>query len=305
MQAYLAVIEARIHAQLARAEERHLETAGLHCDPFASLFIDDCIAKGLDVFQGGARYPACFTFNSMGLGTAVDSLSAIRTFVFDLGKVTLPELTKILERDFDGQESLRAQLEGGTPAYGNDLDDADGIAERVFDEVARAIRSYESPIGAIHLMQMLSYTGHVGHGEIAAATPNGRRAGRTYSDGVGPTQGKDARGLTCLINSVTRLDHSQLTGGSAFNVKLAPSLLGGASGRETLQALLATYVRRGGSQVQVNLVGQETLREAQEHPDDYRHVIVRVAGFCEYFTNLDRKLQDEIIARTSQQEASV
>jgi len=207
----------------------------------------------------------------------------------------------MLARDFEGQQSARELLWRATPAFGNDVAEVDEIAARIYDTFVEAILGYESRIGALHSPQMFSYTSHVRAGEMTAATPNGRRAGTTFSDGIGPSQGKDVSGPTCLINSVTRLDHSRLAGGCGFNLKLSPSLVGGSDGREVLKSLIRAYLRRGGSQIQINLVGQEALRQAQLHPEDYRHIVVRVAGFCEYFTNLDRKLQNEIIERTSQQ----
>jgi formate C-acetyltransferase len=148
---------------------------------------------------------------------------------------------------------------------------------------------------------MFSYHSHVWRGEITGATPDGRRRSTAFSDGIGPSQGRDGAGATCLANSVTRLDHSRLTGGCAFNLKVSPELAAGPRGRKALAAFLRAYFRKGGSQIQINLVDQKRLSEAQRKPELHHDVIVRVAGFSEYFVSLDRKLQDEIIRRTSQQ----
>jgi formate C-acetyltransferase len=216
-------------------------------------------------------------------------------------------MKSMLDANFAGQEAARLLLAGNSPAYGNDLEEVDAIAQKVYSVFADTMLDYQgstggrAPGGLIFHPQMFSYTSHIYRGEATAATPNGRRRGDVLSDGAGPSQGRDGRGPTCLINSVTRLDGSKLTGGCGFNIKISPDFTRGGEGRAILKSLLRTYLAKGGMQIQVNLIDQETLRKAQESPDEYRNIVVRVAGYCEYFTNLDRKLQDEIIRRTAQQ----
>lgn len=296
--AYLKQVEYRVRALLDAAVEGHRQARRERYDPYASALVDDCLEKGTDICRGGARYPTIFAVGSMGLGTAVDSLSAIETYVYDRGELTLSELKEMLEQDFTGNESVRQLLERGTPAYGNDVEHVDEIAEKVYNAYVHAVHDYEPAIPGVPAPNMFSYTSHVRRGEVTAATPNGRFRGEPISDALGPSQGKDVSGPTCLLSSVTKLDYSWLTGGCAFNLKLNPSLV---SGPDVLESLMRTYVAEGGLQIQINMIGEGVLRKAQQDPDRYRHVIVRVAGFCEYFTNLDRKLQDEIIERTSQE----
>jgi formate C-acetyltransferase len=298
--AYLRQVEAHVRRGLEAKERSWRDGDGVTFDPFSSALVDDCLEKGLDVCQGGARYTRLFACGQQGLGTAVDSLSAVREFVYKRKLLTLAELKEALETNFAGREPLRMMLEEGTPCFGNDLDEADEIAEKVFETWVETILGFESRIGAIYQPQSFSYHSHVRKGEVTAATPNGRKRGTTYSDGPGPSQGKDVRGPTCLLNSVTRMAVSKLTGGCAFNMKINPDFVRSDEGREKLKGLLRTYLENGGMQIQVNLVDRATLERAQEHPEQYRSVVVRVAGYCEYFTSLDRKLQDEIIRRTAQ-----
>ena len=304
LDAYLARLRQTIACSIQEAEKRCAAPAGDRYDPFASILVEDCLEKGRDVCQGGARYTSCFTMNGMGFGTAVDSLAAIKTAVFDRGQYSLPRVKAMVDRNFAGDEEARALLAGSTPAYGNDLSEVDAIANRVYRTFTDAILGHRSTVGAFFLPQMFSYTTHVVRGEVTPATPNGRRRGEPLSDGPGPSQSRDVRGPTCLINSVAANDGTKLIGGCGFNIKLNPDFIRGPEGRKVLRSLLQTYLTKKGMQIQVNLVDRETLRKAQESPDQYRNIIVRVAGYCEYFVNLDRKLQDEIMRRTVQLAAS-
>jgi formate C-acetyltransferase len=300
LNAYLEQVRFQIRTRFEEKERVYVEADGRQYDPYASAFVEDCLDKGLDLCQGGARYPKIFVSNAMGLGTAVDSLAAVKAFVYDRRTLTLEQLRDILDRNFEDAESVRLMLARGAPAFGNDEDEADAIAERVFAAWSEAILTFPSRIGAIYLPQMFSYHSHVRAGEVHGASPNGRRRGETFSDGAGPSQGRDTRGPTCLLNSMTRLALPRLTGGCAFNMKISPDFVRDDAGRRRLAALLRAYIARGGMQIQVNLVDQSTLLDAQVNPERHRDIVVRVAGFCEYFTSLDRKVQDEIIARTAQ-----
>lgn len=300
LDAYLTQLRWRVAHSIREAEERCRHAAGNQYDPFASIFVEDCLKRGRDICQGGARYSACFTMNGMGFGTAIDSLAAIKTVVYDRKLYSLHQVKSMLERDFSGDEAARVLLRSQTPAWGNDLEEVDSIARRVYGAFTDAIRDHRSPVGAIFLPQMFSYNSHINRGEATAATPDGRRLGEALSDGPGPSQGRDTSGPTCLISSVAGMDGGRLIGGCGFNIKINPDFIRGPEGRKIFVSLLRTYVAKNGMQIQVNLVDQETLHKAQQSPEQYRNVIVRVAGYCEYFTNLDRKLQDEIIRRTAQ-----
>ena len=300
--AYLAQVRHRISSGIKSTEEDFFENRRGRYDPLASALIEGCLESGVDACQGGAKYDRLFCNNAQGFGTAVDSLAAVKEFVYDRGDLTLQEVKELLDEDFCGHEALRQRLSNRAPTFGNDVDEVDEIAVKVFDAFADTAIEYDSEIGATYCPQMFSYHSHVWRGEITDATPNGRPRGTPYSDGMGPTQGQDVEGPTALINSITKLDHSKLTGGAAFNIKLNPSFVRGTEGRHVFKTLLKTFKQRGGMEIQVNLVNQKTLEEAQEHPEQHRNLIVRVAGFCEYFTSLDRKVQDEIIERTAQEQ---
>jgi formate C-acetyltransferase len=184
--------------------------------------------------------------------------------------------------------------------YGTDDPEADEVARRVLAAYADAVHACnDGDLTAPFATTMFSYTQHIDMGETTGATPNGRRRGEPISNGIDPTQGRDARGPTALVNSVTAVDHSKITAACAFNMKLSPSLVRGEEGSAALEGLLRTYVRKGGAQVQVNFVDQETLLDAMERPERHRSLIVRVAGYSEYFSNLDRRLQEEVVARTA------
>ena len=299
LEACFTQIRHRIETEALEADAK-AETRRRRCfDPYASLFIDDCIEKGLDIFQGGPRYESIRPIGGQGLGTLADSLAAIRKFVFEEKKLTLRELADALDSDFEGHPELRAMLKRKTPRYGNDLDEVDALASQVFAVYADAVHGLnDGTRPGRYVTSVFSYNHHVYGGEVAAATPDGRRRSEPFSDSVGPTQGEDVGGPTSLVSSITKLDHTKVTGAYSMNLKLTPSLVSGATGAEALKALIKTYFERGGVQMQVNFIDQDTLRDAQKHPERHRNVIVRVAGYSEYFHNLDRQLQDEIIRRT-------
>jgi len=268
------------------------------CDPFASLLIDGCLERGRDLYHGGARLPAVHAIGATGLGTAVDSLSAIRTFVFEQKRLTLPELREMLERNFAGDEHWRRLLLHQTPCFGNDIDDVDEIARRICDTFCEAVHAQRSNDGGPYVTMFFSYTSHVAAGEVIGATPNGRRAGQPISNGVGPSQGADRGGPTRLLNSITKLDPAGPTGAFALNMKFSPVLLNEPEGAAALKGLLKAYFASGGVQVQINVVDRETLLAALDCPEEHQDLIVRVGGFCEYFVRLDRQLQEEVVQRT-------
>ncbi len=300
LDAYCAQVVHRVRRAPVGALREDRQAAGRHFDPFGSALLDDCLERGMDMFQGGCKLPPIRRIGGFGLGTGTDSLSAIKKFVYDGKRLTLRQLKEVLEADFEGHEDLRAVLNGQTPCYGNDLDEADDIARLIFDAYADAVHANnDGSVPGPFVTSVFSYTRHVYAAEVIAATPNGRRARAPMSETIGPSQGRDVEGPTALINSVAGLDHGKITGAAAFNLKVSPGLVRGQAGSDALKALLKVYIRAGGVQIQVNFVDQEVLRDAQAHPDRHRDLIVRVAGYSEYFTSLDRELQDEIISRTS------
>ena len=264
--------------------------------PFLSLLIDDCIATGRDYHDGGARYNTTY-IQGVGIGTVTDALSAVRRHVFGTGAVSMTGLLAALRADFDGHERLRQLLLHRTPRYGNDDDAADDLMVRVFESYFAAVDGRPSTKGGTYHVNLLPTTVHVYFGSVLGATPDGRRAGTPVSEGVSPVQGADRRGPSAVLRSVAKMDQER-TGGTLLNQKFTPALLADDAGRRGLAALVRTYFRLGGHHVQFNVVDADTLRAAQAHPDEHRDLIVRVAGYSDYFCDLGRSLQDEIIART-------
>jgi formate C-acetyltransferase len=267
--------------------------------PFLSLLTDDCIANGQDYHEGGARYNSNY-IQGVGLGTMADALTAIKHHVFDEGTLSMEELLRALERDFAGEERLRQLLLNRTPRYGNDNDAADEVMVAVFDAYFEAIDGRPTPRGGTYRVNMLPTTCHVYFGSVMGATPDGRRAGRPLSEGISPVQGADRTGPTAVLKSVTKMDHVR-TGGTLLNQKLTPRILEEEQGLEKFVQLIRTYFRMDGHHIQFNVVDAATLRAAQANPEEYRDLIVRVAGYSDYFCDLSEALQEEIIARTEHQ----
>ncbi len=264
--------------------------------PFLSTLIDDCIAKGMDYNAGGARYNTNY-IQGVGLGTVADSLSAIKHHVFDDGTIAMADLLGALRRDFQGDERMRLQLLNRTPRYGNDDDRADDIMRTVFDAFHDAVDGRPTVRGGTYRINILSTTCHVYFGSLTGATADGRRAFAPVSEGASPVQAADRQGPTAVLKSAAKMDHAR-TGGTLLNQKFTPSLLEGDGAIDSLASLVRTYFKLGGHHIQFNVVTAETLRKAQENPEQYRHLIVRVAGYSDYFHDLGKPLQDEIIART-------
>ncbi len=264
--------------------------------PFLSVLIDDCIARGLDYNAGGARYNNTF-IQAVGIGTITDSLAALRRFVFEERAMPLADLVALLDADFAGNEPLRARLLHRMPKYGNDDDAADTLMQRVFASTFRLIDGRPDPRGGVHRLEMLPTTCHIYFGSVCGASADGRRAGAPLSEGISPVQGADRRGPTAVFASAAKMDHVK-TGGTLLNMKLAPSLLGSEEGVAKVAHLVRTYFAAGGHHVQFNVVTRETLRRAQADPQAHRGLIVRVAGYSDYFCDLSEALQEEIISRT-------
>ena len=268
-------------------------------DAFGSALMKNCLEKGLDMYQGGLDLPRHVALSGNGLGTAVDSLIAIKKLVFEQKRVTLPELSKVLKDNFKGHEELRLRcLHAGT-FYCNDNDEVDQLAAKLFKTFTYAVYDLNKKSDDVrYISSFFSYTSSVSNGEIIGATANGRLCSEPISDGLGPTQGKDVEGPTKLFNSLLKLDYTHLNGALATNIKINPSIFNSKSGMIALKSLLYSYLMNGGPQVQVNFVRREDLLDAQKNPDKHRDMVVRIAGFCEYFINLDLRQQNEIIERS-------
>jgi len=264
--------------------------------PFLSVLVDDCIDRGRDYNDGGARYNTTYMM-PVGPATVADSLAAIKFHVFDKKDVAMVELLKALRCNYEGHEVMRQRLWNATPRYGNDNAYADDILAAVCDRMHAALDGRPNTKGGEYHVNYLSTTCHVYFGSMTGATPDGRKAGEPVSDGISPVQGSDRRGPTAVLKSATRFNHSR-TGGTLLNQKFTPQVVAGEEGLEKIAQLVRSYFRMGGHHIQFNVVTAATLRAAQEHPEKHRDLIVRVAGYSDYFCDLTRPLQDEIIART-------
>jgi pyruvate formate-lyase/glycerol dehydratase family glycyl radical enzyme len=264
--------------------------------PFLSVLTDDCIRSGRDYNAGGARYNNTYV-QGVGIGTLTDSLAAIRTSVFEERRLTLAELVRAMDADFAGYEDLRLRLVNRMPKYGNDDDRADDLMRRAFFAFFDAVDGRPCARGGAYRIQMLPTTCHVYFGSMTGALPDGRPAGQPLSEGISPVQGRDRLGPTAVFRSASKLDHIR-TGGTLLNMKFAPELLDGEEGIDKVAHLVRSYFKLDGHHVQFNVVRVETLREAQARPDEHRGLIVRVAGYSDYFCDLSPALQEEIIART-------
>jgi formate C-acetyltransferase len=267
--------------------------------PFLSLLIDDCIARGVDYHAGGARYDTSY-IQGVGIGTMTDALTAIRYHVFDHKTLTMEGLLSALREDYAGQERLRQMLLNKTPRYGNDDDYADGVMVDVFEAYFNAIDGRPNTRGGRYCINLLPTTVHVYFGSLVGATPDGRMAGMPLSEGISPVQGADRCGPTAVIKSAAKMDHVR-TGGTLLNQKFTPQLLKDDDDLDKLVHLVRTYFKLDGHHIQFNVVDAATLRAAQRNPEQYRDLIVRVAGYSDYFCDLGSTLQDEIIARTEHQ----
>jgi len=264
--------------------------------PFLSIVTNDCIAKGKDYNAGGARYNTSY-LQGVGIGTVTDSLSAIKYAVYDNKLFTVKDLKKALEANFDGFENLFSVVKNKTPRYGNNDDYADSIMQSVFETYRDIVTGRPNTRGGEFRVNMLPTTCHIYFGEVTGATPNGRLKNKPVSEGISPTQGADMNGPTAALKSAAKMDHLS-TGGTLLNQKFAPDVVTGEVGLENMASLVDTYFDMDGHHLQFNVMDRKTLIDAQNNPEQYRELIVRVAGYSDYFENLSRALQDEIIDRT-------
>ena len=263
---------------------------------FLSLFIDDCVERGMGYYSGGARYNTQY-IQCTGLGTTTDCVTTIKKHVFEDRRYTMDQLIRAIDTNFEGQEVMRQYIINHTPFFGNDDDYADAIAVRIYDDLFRAIDGHPNTRGGKTHLNMLSTTCHNYFGSVCNATPNGRMARFAISDGTSPSHGADTQGPTSVIKSLGKLDQTK-SGGTLLNVRFTPSLLRRDEDLAKLAALIRSYFAMGGHHIQFNIVDTQTLLDAQQTPENYRDLLVRVAGYSDYFNDMTTQLQNEIIART-------
>ncbi|MBN2681695.1 MAG: glycyl radical protein [Bacteroidales bacterium] len=267
--------------------------------PFLSLIIEDCIEKGIDYNAGGARYNTSYV-QGVGLGSITDCFSSIEYNVFDKKNFGMQELLNAISNDFKGYEELRYKLIFETPKYGNDDNYADLYATKVFNIFHDAITGKPTFRGGVFRINMLPTTSHVYFGSVINAMPDGRKSGEPLSEGISPVQGADKKGPTAVLKSAAKINHIK-TGGTLLNQKFAPTFFKDNESITKLNHLIRAYFAMNGHHIQFNVVDAETLRAAQKNPENYRDLIVRVAGYSDYFNDLGESLQNEIIRRTIQE----
>lgn len=284
---------ARLAAYNNLLDELHAQMLPL---PFVSLFISDCLARGIEFNAGGARY----NFTSplgIGLITVADSLAAIKKLVFEEKSIPIPKLIEALDHNFEGQEYLRQTLMNRAPKFGNDEDLVDLLANEVLHLWADCLKGYANPRGGRWVPSLYTLTANIGFGERCGATPDGRRAREPFNDNISPVHGRARKGPTAVARSVGKLDLLHIPQGAILNMRLSPSILYGDEGLAKFADFLRGYVRLGGWHNQFNVMSTETLREAQKHPDRHRGLVIRVSGYSALFVELSPEVQEDIIAR--------
>jgi len=269
--------------------------------PFLSCLIEDCIGRGVDIKRGGAVYNFSGP-QGVGLANAADSLAAIKKLVFEEKRISLPELKKALDENFEGLPEIRRMLLEDAPKYGNDDDAVDLIARDVMDIFARKVASYRTPRGGQYQAGMFPATANVAYGRRTGATPDGRLRGEPFADSVSPAPGRDRKSAVAVLKSVSKLNHMETSNGTLINQKLHPLTLKTERGIQNLAALLRAFGDLKCMEVQFNVVDADTLRAAQQDPETYKSLVVRVAGWSALFTGLSREVQEDIISRTEKME---
>jgi formate C-acetyltransferase len=264
--------------------------------PFLSILIDDCIANGMDYNAGGARYNTSYV-QGVGLGSITDNFSAISKWIFDKQEISFQQLSEVIGNNFENFDELRRRMIYDTPKWGNNDDNADQYAVRVFNSFYKAVTGRPTVRGGTFRINMLPTTCHVYFGKVIGAMPDGRLAGEPLSEGISPVQGADNNGPTAVLQSAAKIDHIK-TGGTLLNQKFSPSFFESDEALDKLASLVRTYFKWDGHHIQFNVVNADTLRDAQKNPEKYRDLIVRVAGYSDYFNDLGEALQNEIIRRT-------
>jgi len=289
--AYMINLKIRVNNYIDRMYARYTPAT------FLSVVIDDCISKGKDYYNGGPRYNTTY-IQCTGLGTVTDSLSVLKKHVYEARTIAMDKLLTALKKNFAGEEVLRQRILNDTPFFGNDDHYADSLALRVFDDLVDLIdgRPNGKEGGKYHL-NMLSTTCHIYFGKVLGASPNGRLAGKSISDGTSPSHGCDLKGPSAAISSLTKLDQVK-TGGTLLNLRFLPSLLKREEDIAKLGNLIRSYFAMGGHHVQFNIVDTATLLAAREHPEEYRDLLVRMAGYSDYFNDMNDDLKQEVIERT-------
>ncbi|MDR1359693.1 MAG: formate C-acetyltransferase/glycerol dehydratase family glycyl radical enzyme [Deltaproteobacteria bacterium] len=266
--------------------------------PYLSLLVDGCMDKGKDLSQGGAKYNLGPVLTGIGVADSANSLATLKKLVFEQKKYSLADFRQALAHDWIGFEQLRKDALA-CPKYGNDDDYADAVAVEITNFYYREVSAYTDIFGSRFLSAFMGISNYIPAGKVVGATPDGRKSGTPLTEGVSPHAGTDITSPTAAMRSAAKINHDMHTGGTLINLKLSPRLLDSRQNRAKLGALIRAYFALGGFHVQFNVISAEVLRKAQENPEDYRDLLVRVAGYSTQFVNLSREAQEAIIARTT------
>ncbi len=266
--------------------------------PYISMLVDGCMEKGKDLSKGGAKYNLGPVLTGIGVADSANSLAAIKKLVFEDGKYTLEQINQALDADWEGYEDLR-QAVLACPKYGNDDDYVDSIAAEISDFYYREVRAYKDYFGSPFNSAFMGISNYIPAGSVIGATPDGRRAKTPLTEGVSPHAGTDLTSPTAAMRSVAKINHDVHSGGTLMNIKLAPELLESERNLKNLAAIIRAYFALGAFHVQFNVISAETLKKAQEQPEEYKDLLVRVAGYSTQFVNLSREAQNAIIERTT------
>ncbi len=296
VRAFYDDLQAVIGDVLGRLNRYFITRARHRPQPLRSLLMDDCLDRGLDFNNGGARYNWS-VINVAGLANVADSLEALRRIVFEQQAVSPVRFREVLERNFEGEEPLRRRL-AAAPKFGNDEAGVDALAAAVADFTYRQIRAVPCARGGLFIPSHIMFETYANAGRGVGATPDGRRAGEALSDSVGPVQGADTHGYTAMLHSVARLPLRQALGTPVLNMRLLKSSLDGQAARKRLRALIETFFSLGGMQVQLSVLDRAELEDAMIHPERHADLIVRIGGYSTYFNGLSPELKREVLKRT-------
>ena len=265
---------------------------------FASMVTKGCVESGRSVQHGGAKYSTAGLYIT-GAANLADSIAAIDTCVFRDKDITMEQLIAALDKNFQGEERMRQLLLNKPPKFGNDNEYVDGIYREMMQFIASNVQQWPDARGGHYSFNVHSQTVNVSHGKVCGATPDGRLAGEPFCDNASPMMGRDTNGPTATVKSVASMGQSAFHDGALFNLRFDPQGVAGEKGLQSIEGVIKTYFKHGGEHIQINVVDNETLLDAQKHPENYRGLMVRVAGYMAYFTELDKDAQDTIIYRTA------
>lgn len=265
---------------------------------FASMVTAGCVERGKSVQHGGANYSTCGLYIT-GAANLADSIVAVERCVFEDHDTTMDELIRACDANFEGYERLRQLLLNKPEKYGNNCEHVDSVYREMMHYIADTVQQWSDARGGHYAFGIDSQTMNIPHGQVTGALPDGRRAGEPFCDASSPMMGRDLNGPTSTVKSVAAIDQPDLQEGALFNLRFDPKGVQGAKGRAIIEGVIKTFFQDGGEHIQINVVDNETLIKAQQTPENYRGLMVRVAGYMAYFTELDKSAQDTIIRRTA------